>query len=227
MDSAKQRRAAMQELKTFCDEWASHGQFEISDQALSEYLRSTSEISLSPQERLVFLSGRLGNDWIQLSQLFSYILAHYPSEDPSAVYGIWISQGLEIMSNTDHFNEGHRIHLAEQLERLIREALAHNETGFAFLSGLFYYSHPLRKSDERKYLTQAIHWWEIAIQQKTEDDELDSYSVCHLAHAYFDLGDRAKALEWYKRIDLDQLEEEGRFGRNFARERINACEESI
>lgn len=228
MDSFTERRAAMLELKVHCDELERrYGPLQVSEQTLTEYVQSTSKISLPPQERLVYFSGYLDNDWRRLSQLFSYILEHYRSDDPSSVLAMWISLGIQIMSDLNNFSEEHRILVATELGELIKRAQAENESGFAFLSGLYYYSHPLRQNDEQENLKRAIYWWEKAIQQKIEEDELDSYSVCHLAHAYFELGDFRRALEWYKHTDLDQMEKEGKFGQLFVRERINACKDSL
>jgi tetratricopeptide (TPR) repeat protein len=225
----EQLEPALTQLRAACVEFsAEHNVCIITDDVLKLFLKQTADIDFTWRSKLISFACNLQDDlvWDEVCKIYEYIIANETSDNHSGTYSVWIACGWILMTDDNKCNLQSRVHVAGDLAKIIERCGAGDVDSMAGLWGMFYYYHPLRNG-QVEYFQQVVKWLEIAVEQKREDDELDSYTLCHLAHSYFQLGEAEKAVKYYEEINMNELEEEGEIGQQIVRARIAQCKQSL
>lgn len=188
----------------------------ITSTLIEEFIENTSHLDTEIAYRLIPFAVHVKRDFgfEGLSQVFKYLIETEKEDLHAGTYASWIGIGLVEMKDSEANALAERSKIAASLRTILEQAggsedSINGESNYVSLWAEYYYNHPERRSNS-KHLLHATKYYQLSVDQKLEDDEIDAYSLCQLANCYFDLAQYNKAELLYKKINLSDLDATGR-----------------
>lgn len=184
----------------------------ITSTLIEEFIENTSHLDTEIAYRLIPFAVHVKRDFgfEGLSQVFRYLIETEIEETHSGFYASWLAIGVQELSDSVGNSLEERIEITYRLREILEQAggpedSIDQDSNYVYLWAEYYYNHPERKSDSN-HLLHATKYYQLSVNQKIEDDEVDALALCQLANCYFDLAQYNKAELLYKEINLSDLE---------------------
>ncbi len=187
----------------------------ITSTLIEEFIENTSHLDTEIAYRLIPFAVHVKRDFgfEGLSQVFRYLTETEIEETHAGFYASWLAIGVQELADSVSNSLEERIKIACRLREILEQAggpedSIDQDSNYVYLWAEYYYNHPERKS-ESNHLLHATKYYQLSVNQKIEDDEIDAHALCQLANCYMQLDQYQIAAKYYKQINLSELQEYG------------------
>lgn len=180
--------------------------------ALTEYLKKTDDIELSRANRLTAFAHHYHNQlsWKQICEVYERCMEEGGPDEQAGALATWTSLAELLLSSSER-TDAEREEIAEGFIKLVQRALGENgrNSSYALLLGRHYFREAMNRGKSAEYIQQAQIWLDRVIEWADGEDDQDAqtctYAILYTAHCHAALGEWARALRFYKAVQIPML----------------------
>ncbi len=183
-----------------------------SPEALSEYLQKTDDIELDKSSRLQSLAYKFCDQlsWKQVCEIYERMLEEDEPGEHLGTFATWTTLAEQLVSSPAR-SDIEREEIFHGLVSITDRALTENPEcpAYALLLGMSYFRQFVGEGRKEEYLEQAQIWLDRVIEWADGEDDQDAqtctYAILYTAHCHAALGEWARALRFYKAVQIPML----------------------